>query len=430
MHYSSVLHIFSVLSDNISYYITIGGYPFLFLAVILEGLPLIGTLVPGHIAIIAGGFLAHTGIMNIWMVIIIALIAAILGDAMGFYLGRHYGISFIDKFKKYFFIKNQHIDKAQKLLTKHTGKAMILGRLSPITRAFMPFLVGTGQTGVLKFWVFNLIGAIVWVGLSVTLGYGFSYGYEAATGYFGRAVVMTVIFAGLIVWGYRFINTRFHIFRKYELFALIINIVSLIILAFMIRDAWSSTSLMANFDIYVNSFMNNQVGSTMISVAEFISFIGSVAIPVSAGLIIAGVFVFHGRWRSAVVMILSIVSAFTLFSFMKEFFDRARPENALQLLTDPSFPSGHATMAATFFFVCAYLFSRKIKFWVWRESFIVICALATIAIGVSRIVLNVHWVSDVIAGWALGIFCATASILLVRYVGELFRGEIKKGKKV
>ena len=121
-------------------------------------------------------------------------------------------------------------------------------------------------------------------------------------------------------------------------------------------------------------------------------------------------------------MILSIASSFFLFTFLKDFFGRIRPENALQLLTDPSFPSGHATMAAAFFFVCAYLFSRKIKHWVWRELFIVLCALLTIAIGVSRIVLNVHWVSDVIAGWALGIFCATASIILVRYVGELVKG--------
>jgi undecaprenyl-diphosphatase len=412
-----------VLSDNIGHLITVGGYQFLFFAVILEGLPLIGTIVPGHVAIIAGGFLAHTGIMNIWMVIIISMAAAILGDAIGFYIGRHYGMNFIDKFKKYFFIKDAHLAKAQNLLTKHTGKAMVLGRLSPITRALMPFLVGTGKTSASKFWMFNFIGAAIWVGSSIILGYVFSFGYHAAAGYFGRAVVIALVIAGLMAWGYRFINVRFHIFRKYELVALIINSISLIILAFMVRDAWSSTSLMANFDIWVNGFMNDQVGPIMIVVAEWVSLIGSVVVPVSAGLIIVGIFLWRGRWRSAAIMLLSVGSAFVLFNFMKEFFLRARPENALQLLPDPSFPSGHATMAATFFFVCAYLFSRKFKHWVWRESFIVVCALATIAIGLSRIVLNVHWVSDVIAGWALGIFCATASIILVRYVGELFRGK-------
>ncbi len=423
MHYSSVLQIFTAISDNIGHLINVGGYPFLFFAVILEGLPLIGTIVPGHVALIAAGFLAHTGIMNIWIVSIISMAAAVLGDAIGFYVGRHFGMSFIDRFKKYFFIKDAHLAKAQNLLTKHTGKAMVFGRLSPITRALMPFLVGTGKTSVSKFWVFNFIGATIWVGMSILLGYVFSFGYHAAAGYFGRAVVIAIVIAGLMAWGYRFINVRFHIFRKYELVALIINSISLIILAFMVRDAWSSTSFMANFDIWVNGFMNDQVGPIMITVAEWVSLIGSVAVPVSAGLIVGGIFIWHGRWRSAAIMLISILSSFVLFSFMKEFFMRARPENALQILSDPSFPSGHATMAAAFFFVCAYLFSRKIKYWVWRELFIVFCAVVTIAIGLSRIVLNVHWVSDVIAGWALGIFCASASIILVRYVGELFKGK-------
>ena len=422
MHYTEIVHFFTILSSNMTNIIVIGGYPFLFLSVILEGLPLIGTIVPGHVAIITAGFLAHTGILNIWWVIILGLISAILGDSIGFYLGHRYGIHLIDKIKPYFFIKDEHIDKAQELISKHTGKAMILGRLSPVTRAIMPFLVGSAKTSHSRFWIFNIIGAVIWVGSSIALGYAFSFGYEAAAGYFGRAVVIAVIFGVLMVWGYRFINIRFHIFRKYELFALIINIISLVVLALMVRDALATTSFMANFDIYVNGFMNQHVGTLAINIAETLSNIGSIIIAIGAGLIVGGIFVFHGKWRSAFIMISSIISSFILFSFLKDFFGRVRPENALQLLTDPSFPSGHATMAATFFFVCAYLFSQKIKYWVWRELFIVLCVLLTSAIGISRIILNVHWVSDIIAGWALGIFCATASIILVRYVGELVKG--------
>ncbi len=99
---------------------------------------------------------------------------------------------------------------------------------------------------------------------------------------------------------------------------------------------------------------------------------------------------------------------------------RARPENALlQIVGDPSFPSGHAGLAAAFFVIVGYLMVRKIHSWVLREAVIVLCVIAPIAVGLSRIVLNVHWVSDVIAGWSLGVFMATASILLVRYVSVL-----------
>ncbi len=422
MHYSSVLHFLTVFSDNISNIIAFGGYPILFLAIVLEGFPLVGTLVPGHVAIIAGGFLAHTGILNIWILIAVCLSAAIIGDAIGFYLGRRYGIHLIDRFRPYFFIRDEHITKAQGLLEKHTGKAMIIGRLSPVTRALMPFLVGTSSTTHARFWIFNIIGATLWVIPSILLGYLFSFGFEAAAGYFGRAVVGAVIFSGLIIWGYRFINIRFHIFRRYELFALIINVISLVVLSLMIRDALANTSFMANFDIWVNQFMNTNINSLMIASAQWISTIGAVGVPLVASIIIGAIFMFHGRWRSAIIILLSVISAFGAFTFMKEFFLRPRPDNALQLLTDPSFPSGHATMAAAFLFACAYLFAPKISNWVWRELFIVLCVLLTVAIGLSRIVLNVHWVSDVIAGWSLGIFCATASIILVRYAGELVRG--------
>ncbi len=422
MHYSSFLQIFSIISNNISHFITIGGYPLLFILIVLEGLPLIGTMVPGHVAIIAAGFLAHTGILNIWLALSIGIAGAISGDAIGFYIGRHYGMGFIDRFKSYFFIRDEHIEKATQLLSKHTGKAMILGRLSPVTRALMPFLVGTSSTSHTKFWIFNIIGATLWVAPSIILGYAFSFGFEAVAGYFGRAVVGAIIFGGLIIWGYRFINVRFHIFRRYELFALIINIISLIVLSLMVRDALSANSFMANFDIWVNGFMNTNVNSITIMLAQWMGTIGAVGVPLAAGIVIGIIFMFHGRWRSALVILLSTISALTIFSFMKEFFGRARPDNALVLLTDPSFPSGHATMAAAFLFACAYLFASKISHWVWRELFIVLCVLLTIIIGISRIILNVHWVSDVVAGWALGVFCATASIILIRYASELVKG--------
>ena len=101
-------HIFSVIASHMETIILAGGYPFLFFTVLLEGLPLIGTVVPGHITIIAGGFLARIGILNIWWVLGLAMTAAILGDFFGFSLGRKYGMPLIDRLRKYFFIKIPH----------------------------------------------------------------------------------------------------------------------------------------------------------------------------------------------------------------------------------------------------------------------------------------------------------------------------------
>ena len=114
-----------------------------------------------------------------------------------------------------------------------------------------------------------------------------------------------------------------------------------------------------------------------------------------------------------------MTTAFAL-GILKEFFMRVRPDNALIIMVnDPSFPSGHAGMAAAFFVVLAYFLAPKIHSWVKRELMIIICVLIVFAIGLSRLILNVHWTSDVIAGWSLGVFMATGSILLVRYLGAL-----------
>lgn len=424
MHYTSLIHAFSYFTSNLEGWIAAGGYPFLFITVLLEGVPLLGTAVPGHITIFAAGFLAKVGILNLWWVLVIAIIAALLGDFIGFHLGRKYGLSLIDRLKPYFFITDEHIAKAQGLLTKHTGKAMIIGRMSPVTRALTPFLVGAGGTSIGKFWLFNTIGGIIWAGGSVLIGYALGLGYHAAAGYFGRAIVIVIVLAIVFIWGYRFVNMRFHVFRRYELFALILNLLSLWALAKMIEDAFSPVPFMAGFDIWINGYIAAHVGPTLAVLANIVTTVGGTAIMGGLGFLLVIFFAFQKKWRSAAIMFMSISSASILVATLKEFFMRVRPPYGLIHVdpTDWSFPSGHATLAAAFFIVLAYLFAPKLKKWVTRELFIVVCVLAIVAIGLSRIILNVHWASDVIAGWSLGVFCATASILLVRYIGGLAKG--------
>ena len=393
----------------------------MFLLTVLEGLPLFGMAVPGHVAIILAGFLAKIGVFNVWWVIVVATLGAITGDFLGFYIGRKYGMAFINRLRPYFFVSDAYLAKAHALLDTHTGKAMVIGRFSPVTRALMPFLVGTGKTPMGTFWIFNIIGGVSWTVSSIILGYVFGAGYHAAAGYFGKGVVVAVIAGVIIIWGYRFVNMRFHIFARYELFTLALNVVALWGLAVTIQDAWSAHSFLANFDVAVNMFMAGHVTPLWAGVANWVSTIGGTAVSIGAGVLVTIILAAKKKWRSAAIMFLSIVSTAGALGFMKEFFMRARPDNALQVIAnDPSFPSGHAGMAAAFCLIAGYLLVKRMKTsWVKRELMIVACAVITIVIGLSRLVLNVHWASDVLGGWALGVFMATASILFVRYASTL-----------
>ncbi len=401
----------------------VGGYPFLFLTVLLEGVPLLGTVVPGHISIIVAGFLIKVGVFNVWITCILAVGAAVLGDYIGFLLGRKYGFALIDRIKPFFFITDEHIAKVQVLLRKHTGKSMILGKLSPITRALMPFVVGANHTDERKFWIYNIIGGSLWAFGSIFLGYIFGAGYQMANVFTGRFVLIIVGAILIILWGYRFVNVRFHIFKKYELFILLLNVLSLWGLAQIVRDVLISGSAMTNLDITVNIFMNEHVSPLVANIAAWISD-GGATLMIVLGIIGAVYLIRQKKWRSLSILLLGLGSTAVTMTFIKEFFLRARPEDALQTLTSPSFPSAHAAMAAAFFLVFMYLLVPKIRFWVKREIFIVVCVLAVIAIGVSRVVLNVHWTSDVLAGWSLGIFMTTISILFVRYVGAIIHKQI------
>ncbi len=420
-------HLFSAFVAQIETIATQGGYAFLFLSTLLEGIPLLGMVVPGHISIVFAGFLAQVGVLNIYWVFGLGIAGAVAGDWIGFYIGRKYGMAFIDRLRPYFFITDQHIDKAKVLLAKHTGKALIIGRFSPVTRALMPFLVGTTHAPVGRFWMFNIIGGVSWAIVSICVGYIFGSGYYVVSGYLGKFAVFSIIVSLIILWGYRFVNVRFHIFKRYELFALILNLLSLYVLARTVQDAWSPQSFMANFDVYVNVLANqfNHAYAGIATVFRWITDIGDAEVILGFGILLTLWFALRKHWRSALITLSAIGSTSVVVGLMKTFFLRARPDNALILiLNDASYPSGHAALAAAFFVLVGYFSARKIHSWIWREVVLVLCVLAVILIGISRVILNVHWASDVIAGWSLGIFLATGSILAMRYIGALV---VKKG---
>jgi len=180
-----------------------------------------------------------------------------------------------------------------------------------------------------------------------------------------------------------------------------------------------------NFDLITNVFMDkiNHAYPLIVPIATWVTDIGGTFITTTLGIIFGLVFLLRQKWRIGCTFLLSTASTALLLLMLKQLFLRARPENAfITMVNDPSFPSGHSGMAASFFVILAYFVAPKIRSSLMRGFFISICALIVIAVGLSRVILNVHWASDVIAGWSLGILLATVSIVLVRYVGKRVQG--------
>lgn len=146
------------------------GYLGLFGIVFAESGLLLGFFLPGDSLLFTAGFLASQGFLNIWFLLPIIFIGAVLGDSVGYAFGYKVGPLIFTKEESIFFHKD-HLEKAKNFYEKHGPKAIVIARFMPGIRTFAPILAGVGKMRYSKFLLYNIIGGALWgIGLPV-LGY-------------------------------------------------------------------------------------------------------------------------------------------------------------------------------------------------------------------------------------------------------------------
>jgi membrane-associated protein len=149
-----------------------GWYTYAFLAAVVfseTGL-LLGFFLPGDSLLFIVGVVAGAGTLNIGLVNLILIPAAIVGVASGYQLGRRAGPMVYSRPDSRFF-KQEHLRRTKEFYEKHGGKTIILAQWMPIIRTFAPFVAGVAQMPYPRFFMFNVVGSITWVGTLTTLGY-------------------------------------------------------------------------------------------------------------------------------------------------------------------------------------------------------------------------------------------------------------------
>ena len=146
------------------------GYLGVFTIVFLESGLLIGFFFPGDSLLFTAGFLASQGFFDITTLIAGCFIMAVLGDTVGFHIGRKLGPKIFTKDNSFLFNK-KHLITAQKFYDKHGGKTIILARFVPVIRAFAPVVAGAGKMNYKRFLAFNLIGGVLWAIGVTSAGY-------------------------------------------------------------------------------------------------------------------------------------------------------------------------------------------------------------------------------------------------------------------
>ncbi len=131
---------------------------------------LIGFFLPGDTLLFGAGLLASQGTFNIWVLIAVVIVAAIVGDNVGYSIGRRTGPRMFKRKDGILFHQDQ-LQKAEAFYEKHGGKTIILARFVPIVRTFAPVVAGASKMPRERFMLFNVAGAILWGGGVTLAGY-------------------------------------------------------------------------------------------------------------------------------------------------------------------------------------------------------------------------------------------------------------------
>ena len=171
-----ILDLFLHLPDHLRSFIGAHGmlvYGLLFLIIFCETGLVVTPFLPGDSLLFAIGAIAAdpTVKLNIWLAAAILLVAAILGDTVNYWIGRRCSGWMMRKFPR--IVKPTHIEKTNEFFVRYGGKTIIIARFVPIIRTFAPFVAGSSSMDYRRFMFFNVVGAVLWVGLILPCGWFF-----------------------------------------------------------------------------------------------------------------------------------------------------------------------------------------------------------------------------------------------------------------
>lgn len=203
-----ILHIDQYLLEFVNDY-GVWVYLILFMIIFVETGVVVMPFLPGDSLLFAAGMLAaQPNELNVVLIIILLLIAAILGDSLNYSIGKRFGMQ-VTRFKLFGkqVIKDEHIDKTHSFYEKYGSKTIVIARFVPIVRTLAPFVGGIGRMNYGTFLMYNIIGAIVWV-VGITLAGYFLGNIPIIRDNFSK-VVLLIIFISVIPIIYGVIKEQF-----------------------------------------------------------------------------------------------------------------------------------------------------------------------------------------------------------------------------
>ncbi len=430
------------------------GYWLVFLIAFAESVVLVGEVVPGSTLVIFAGFLAAQGVWDIGDLMWFAALGAILGDGVSYYLGTK-GTSFFRNENR--FLKAAHLERGERFFEKHGEKSIFLGRFLGFLRPLVPFVAGLSKMDPRRFLFWNVISAVLWAVSHLLIGYFFGSAFaviESWTTRVGYGLGALLVFFLLLYALKTFVVRNGHqiaaftrsvflsikaalaanpevrdIIRRHpRLFAfvgkrldrasfkglpvtLIVIICVYLFFVFLgVTLAVVTSGPIVAADIRINNLLGYFRSPELTRIFLWITVLGTWQMVIFVAAVASIIFWLWREKRFVAYLWLALAADGLLGFLGKIAVHRARPENAVYLEHSYSFPSGHAMISVVLYGFLAYMLLRRSKGWKRKVNIFFSWFTLALAVGFSRLYLGVHYLSDVWAGYLLGLLILSASI--------------------
>jgi len=180
-------------------------YAILFLIIFCETGLVVTPFLPGDSLLFAVGALASTGAVDLWLIVLLLSLAAILGDTVNYFVGYKFGDYLVKHQSK--LIKKEYLDKTHDFYERYGGRTIVIARFVPIVRTFAPFVAGMGSMTYSHFLTYNIVGGLVWI---FSLSFlGFFFGELPIVKKNFSLVVFGIIFISILPIVWEFVKAKF-----------------------------------------------------------------------------------------------------------------------------------------------------------------------------------------------------------------------------
>jgi membrane protein DedA with SNARE-associated domain/membrane-associated phospholipid phosphatase len=425
----------------------------------LETGAFVGLVAPGEFTVLLGGAVASQGDISLPLIIAVTWISAFAGDSVSFMLGAHLGRGFLVRHGRRVGITRERLEQVETYFARYGGRTILVGRFIGLVRALAPFIAGSSRLPYRAFAPYSILGTGLWSIALILLGYFFARSLDKVTSIVGTGLLVFGIVVGIVVAlvvAYRFLrkpeNRRTAVAEmekrrvlrpilrlgrrlrpqfeflwrrltpgglglEFTTLLAVLSVGLFVLIAYWMvigGDPGPTPGDQTALDV-----ADDLQADWLVNVAKAITTLGSGWVTIPLAVLAAIALAAWRRWMEFWVLVIGFTLTVALVPEIKTLTDRPRPAGELVSVGGSAFPSGHAAHATLYAWLAITAALRLVP-GITRRSLMIAAGIAlTVVIGLTRVYLRVHWMSDVSAGWALGVSCFSAVAAVVLVVGHI-----------